>query len=182
MSTLRPAPARAARRRPVPARPASAAGRRCRLRRLGAASASALSSSSKSKLVTVCGLSSSVIDEVVARQAAHDRAVLVAHDDVDEDELGAGAEDRRRLRRRLRGGRQPSKSDDDQKKPQSTQRSQRKHFSLRAQRSPRFLLRRRHQNLNREQQLHAPHRPDRRHLAEGRRVDVRCRSTRTARC
>ena len=86
--------------------------------------------------------------EVVPRQTAHDRAVLVAHDDVDEDELGAGAKHRRRLRRRLRVRRYRQGSHE-QKKPQSAQRSQRRIFSQRAPRTPRFLLRRHHQNLNR---------------------------------
>ena len=59
------------------------------------------SSSSKSKLVIVCGLSSSVIEKSSLLQPAHHRAVLVANDDVHEDELGAGAKHgaRRRLLR-----------------------------------------------------------------------------------
>src|SRR5262245_59160306 len=41
--------------------------------------------------------------KVVARQIADDRAALVAHDDVDEHELGAGAKHRALLRSRRWG-------------------------------------------------------------------------------
>ena len=50
--------------------------------------------------VTCCGAPVFLDHEVLPRQARHRIAVLVEHDDVDGDEIDAGAEARRRLLRR----------------------------------------------------------------------------------
>ena len=103
--------------------------------------------------------------EVVARQAADDRAVPVAHDDVHEDELGAGAKHLPRRRGRLRPRRR--RDQHDQKQPQRSQR-RRENVSLRARDS---AVLRRHQNLNLVRSWMRRIGRTRRHLTEGRRVD-----------
>ena len=79
--------------------------------------------------------------EVVAREAADDRSALVAHDDVDQDELGAGAEHRRRLRAApARAATRPVRSEITIRNNRRDRKARRETRSLRSQRAPRFFL------------------------------------------
>jgi hypothetical protein len=97
--------------------------------------------------------------EVVARQIADDRAALVAHDDVDQHELGAGAEHGALLRVRPHG-RMPATSAVATSERQAREDRKEKNRSTSSEPESR-------------QDLNAPHRPYGRHTAERRRVHVR---------